>query len=146
MADPKGVLADFRIGVPHERASWRVLVFDTLAQLRDAGSKLGPSGFGRKAYAACIHYRNGFVVDVWGNHKPKLKGELGVILLCRRHIDERVVSHECCHAMLYTAALCAPVITFDGPRWKETDEKLAWMLGEYVRQIYAKLRKEKLVQ
>lgn len=140
-------IVEFRIYPPHVRkAWWRVIVTPNLRQLRELARDLGPPGTVRSAYGCCIRYACEYEVDGWGQVKcPKLRDELGVILLNRQHLDEYVVAHECCHATLYTAMRYCAVLSFDAQNWRRTDEDLAWMLGEYVRQIFAGLRKHKLV-
>jgi len=81
-------------------------------------------------------------VDTYGNvHDPNLKGELGVIFLQKKNSGVGVVSHECCHAMLYTATTFTHVINYMSPLFGEVDEQMAQILGNLCNQIFVELEK-----
>lgn len=76
-------------------------------------------------------------LDGYGNVvEAKLTGELGVIFLEEGHLGVGVVSHEMCHAMMYTVTRYTQQINFNGSLWNETDENMAYILGDLVNCFY----------
>lgn len=79
-------------------------------------------------------------IDTYGNIcRKSLKGEVGSIYLIKDQLDSGVVSHECCHATMFTISLYTHVINFMSPLYGEADEQIAQILGGLVNQIYINL-------
>lgn len=84
-------------------------------------------------------------IDTYGNvSDPKLKGELGIIFIQKKNCGGGVVSHECCHAMLYTVTRYTHVINAVSPLFHETDEQMAQILGNFCNQIFVEIDKKNL--
>lgn len=85
-------------------------------------------------------------VDNFGNViDPMMGGELGTIYLQKENIGSNVVSHEICHAVLYTVSRKVGVINFYDPSWHFADEDIAWMLGSMVSQTFTVLYEAKVI-
>jgi hypothetical protein len=122
-----------------------VIVFDTLGGMRKAAGKFGDRRKLR-CHGACAHYAHEYFTDEWLRTKPRgFRGELGAILLQRKHLDAPTVAHECCHAMIATVQRNTHILNMHSPRWREVDEVMATMLGSYVEQINTKLLRLKLI-
>ena len=131
----------------HDESSWwTVMVFDSVKEMRSWTAKTCVRCPGKRPYLigkdhrGLTHCHGGKEkVDTYGQVAcDGLVGEIGVIFLQQKDNGVGVVSHECCHAMLYTVGNYTHVINMASPVFSETDEQMAQILGNLVNQIYVR--------
>lgn len=117
---------------------WTVIILknkEEIQALNRTECKCGGRFSSEKALGFCHAHGRRFLSDQFGNPKPDPKGEIGILCLNLKNLGAEVVSHECCHAMLYTTELYTHSINFWHPNWHDTDEWMCQILGKLDRQI-----------
>jgi hypothetical protein len=122
---------------------YRVLIFSDVRELREfcriycaqaviekpkVRIRFFPKSYGRRSHWAncfgwCCRYAEGFEIG----RRP---GQVGLICLSAKSTGGTIVSHEFAHAALYQVTV-GTLKTLPGD-----DERLAWMLGEFVGEFY----------
>ena len=74
--------------------------------------------------------------------KQDCKGELGLVFIQEKNDGSGVVTHELCHAMMYTVMRFTQTIIFNDPLWKEADEKMAGIMGNLANTYWTQRLKE----
>lgn len=112
------------------RPYYKVLVFSSRRELCEFGrahAKLLGDGIGSRS-----RYWRGAWAFARRFRYPERHGPVGVILFCREGIGSGIVAHEMAHAALFwiTPVGWPKVIG------KGQNERLAWAVGELVRQFW----------
>lgn len=119
-----------------KKSWWTVTIYKTPEELRKhtVGKKCKTCKHGLGGSKDCLGltHSHSFKThcDEFGQmSKPDCNGELGLVFIQEKNDGSGVVTHELCHAMMYTVMRFTPVINFFDSLWTQADEKMAGIMG-----------------